>query len=155
MFATDEILWYDNGRWGQCGYAIANPNGKIWTSNSVMSIFRRAALALIGGRYPAGFSGGEDLTFNRLLVQAGRPPRGELVPTDEMFYVYRWGTGSRHLSGVSDGTVRPHQAHWDALGRLPIERGTFTIRPHWRRDYAALAIESTASVHAGAQGVNV
>jgi len=121
----------------------------------VMAIFRRAALALIGGRYPSGFSGGEDLTFNRLLAQAGRPPRGELVPTDEMFYVYRWGTGSRHLSGISDGTARPHQAHWDALGRLPIERGTYTVRPHWRRDYAALATESTGSVRVCAQGVNV
>ncbi len=35
QFGTDEILWYDNGRWGQCGYAIANPNGKAWTNNSV------------------------------------------------------------------------------------------------------------------------
>lgn len=33
MFGTDEILWYDNGKWGQCGYAIANPNGKTWTNN--------------------------------------------------------------------------------------------------------------------------
>jgi len=40
MFATDEILWYDNGRWGQCGYAIANPNGKTWTSNSFIDVWR-------------------------------------------------------------------------------------------------------------------
>lgn len=33
MFATDEILWYDNGKWGEVGYAIANPSGKIWTNN--------------------------------------------------------------------------------------------------------------------------
>ncbi len=33
-FGTDEILWYDNGKWGDAGYAIANPNGKIWTNNS-------------------------------------------------------------------------------------------------------------------------
>ena len=33
-FGTDEILWYDNGKWGDAGYALANPNGKIWTNNS-------------------------------------------------------------------------------------------------------------------------
>ena len=36
QFGTDEILWYDNGKWGETGYAIANPNGKIWTNNSVI-----------------------------------------------------------------------------------------------------------------------
>ncbi len=39
MFGTDEILWYDNGKWGQVGYAVANPNGKIWTNNSVIFQF--------------------------------------------------------------------------------------------------------------------
>ena len=39
MFATDEILWYDNGKWGEVGYAIANPSGKIWTNNSVIFQF--------------------------------------------------------------------------------------------------------------------
>jgi hypothetical protein len=35
QFGTDEILWYDNGRWGEAGYAIANPNQKVWTNNGV------------------------------------------------------------------------------------------------------------------------
>ena len=39
MFGTDEILWYDNGKWGQAGYAIANPNGKVWTNNTVIYQF--------------------------------------------------------------------------------------------------------------------
>ncbi len=34
-FGTDEILWYDNGKWGDAGYALANPNGKTWTNNSL------------------------------------------------------------------------------------------------------------------------
>jgi hypothetical protein len=32
-------LWYDNGKWGQVGYAIANPNGKTWTNNAVIYQF--------------------------------------------------------------------------------------------------------------------
>lgn len=38
-FATDEILWYDNGKWGAAGYAIANPAGKTWTNNTVIFQF--------------------------------------------------------------------------------------------------------------------
>lgn len=32
-FDTAEILWYDNGIWGQAGYAIPNPMRKTLTSN--------------------------------------------------------------------------------------------------------------------------
>lgn len=35
-FDTDEILWYDNGKWGQAGYAVPNPGGKTWTNNTVI-----------------------------------------------------------------------------------------------------------------------
>jgi hypothetical protein len=36
QFGTDEILWYDNGKWGDAGYAIPNPGGKTWTNNSAI-----------------------------------------------------------------------------------------------------------------------
>lgn len=35
-FDTDEVLWYDNDKWGRAGYAVANPGGKTWTNNSVI-----------------------------------------------------------------------------------------------------------------------
>lgn len=35
-FDTDEVLWYDNEKWGRAGYAIPNPAGKTWTNNSVI-----------------------------------------------------------------------------------------------------------------------
>lgn len=127
----DRIEWRPENFWFANG---ANP----WKEDHhpgnthVAGIFRREALRAIGGRYPAGFSGGEDLTFNRLLAEAGHPQRGELIATEEMFYVYRWGTGSSHLSGVSDGSQRPHQAHWDAIGRQAIVPGSFEVLPQWR-----------------------
>lgn len=37
VFDTDEILWYDNGRWGNAGYGLPNPGGKTWTNNSVIA----------------------------------------------------------------------------------------------------------------------
>lgn len=33
LFQTDEILWFNDGRWGKAGYAIPNAQGKTWTLN--------------------------------------------------------------------------------------------------------------------------
>ncbi len=33
QFGSDEPLWYANGKWGDCGYAIPNPGGKTSTNN--------------------------------------------------------------------------------------------------------------------------
>jgi hypothetical protein len=38
-FSTDEILWYNNGKWGAAGYAIPNPAGKTATMNLVIKQF--------------------------------------------------------------------------------------------------------------------
>ena len=35
-YGTSEILWWDNGIWGQAGYAIPNDGGKPTTSNETM-----------------------------------------------------------------------------------------------------------------------
>ncbi len=34
MFQTDAVLWFDDGRWGLCGYAVPNGQGKTWTLNT-------------------------------------------------------------------------------------------------------------------------
>lgn len=36
QFTTSEILWWKNGVWGQCGYAIPNDGGKPTTSNETI-----------------------------------------------------------------------------------------------------------------------
>ncbi len=106
----------------------------------VTAIWRREALKLIGGRYPSNLCGGEDQAFDKALARQGHSPRGELIPADEMFYFYRWGTGSRHLSGKADYTSSdPHRGHYEEIGRQPIAQGSFSIHPRWRRDYIALA----------------
>ena len=53
MFSTEEILWYDNGRWGEAGYAIANPNGKTWTNNGFYFLGVRIGTNFVN----AGFTG--------------------------------------------------------------------------------------------------
>lgn len=34
MFQTDAVLWFNDGRWGMCGYALPNGQGKTWTLNA-------------------------------------------------------------------------------------------------------------------------
>lgn len=36
IWQTDEILWFKNGRWGLCGYAMPNGQGKTWTNNATL-----------------------------------------------------------------------------------------------------------------------
>ena len=99
----------------------------------LMSLWRREVLDRLDG-YPTFPLGGEDQAFNSGLARAGIAPRdgGDVLRPDEIFYVYRWNTGSQHLSGRSDGGDNPHLPHWEAIGRQPIVRGTFRIEPRIR-----------------------
>lgn len=45
IWQTDEILWFKDGRWGMCGYAIPNGQGKTWTNNGTVFKIHK----LIGG----------------------------------------------------------------------------------------------------------
>ena len=85
----------------------------------VQSLWWRNVLDRIGG-YPVDVSGCEDQEFNNRLRRAGIG-RCQEIATDELYYIYRWGTGSQHLSGKADYTsTNPHQVHYDEIGRRPI-----------------------------------
>lgn len=108
------------------------------------SLWRREVLTHFPGHvYPQKLSGCEDQAFNRLLQQTGLVATGrawgQQVPEKDIYYLYRWNTGSAHLSGVVDNANpdNPHQAHWDARGREVVAHGTFAITPRWRRNYVA------------------
>lgn len=60
IFGTDEILWWNNGRWGLAGYAIPNPSGKVWTQNSVIH-----GLHALIGRELFGIMHRADVRFTR------------------------------------------------------------------------------------------
>jgi len=60
VFDTDEILWYENGKWGQAGYAVPNPSGKTWTINSVIY-----GLVQLVGRNLFELTHREDVKFYR------------------------------------------------------------------------------------------
>lgn len=102
----------------------------------IMGIWHRDALSLpqFNGVYPPKLSGGEDQLFNKLIGT-----NGEVLPKCKMFYIYRWGTGSHHLSGAIDSDKISCHVNWDAIGKSPIQAGTFLVEPKWEKDYVKLA----------------
>lgn len=102
----------------------------------VMALWRREVLDRIGG-YPAEFSGNEDSVFNDRLRLAGISANdAERLSREDIFYFYRWGTNSIHLSGKGGGAPdNPMQPHYDEIGTRPIVSSTFYIHPAWQRNY--------------------
>jgi len=61
QFDTDEILWYNNGIWGDAGYAMFNPMGKTLSSNidifMMHSLCGKVLFELMHERDAVGFTG--------------------------------------------------------------------------------------------------
>jgi predicted O-methyltransferase YrrM len=128
--------WFDDGRLcipGTAGYCHS------------AGMFRRDVLRLIGG-YPTNYAmeDAEDALFNVRAAKHGLDFAEDLSP-DEHFYIYRWNTGSNHVSG--SGCIG--QA-WRSRGAEQIQHGTFVIHPRWKRNYiddVRRAASRAASTH--------
>jgi glycosyltransferase involved in cell wall biosynthesis len=93
------------------------------------SIWSREVFDDVGG-FPHVDSG-QDQDFQALCKrQHPAHYRYEAIKPEEVFYVYRWGTGTPHLSGYGRGSKG-----YKAIGDREIARGTFTIEPGWLADY--------------------
>lgn len=128
--------------WHASNYWYSPTPGRLEEVNGaanthIQALWRREVLDRIGG-YPAGLSGNEDQAFNRAVMEKLLGVEERLPPHD-LYYIYRWGVSPSHLSGVSDGGEHPHQRHYDELGRRPVNKGLYTIRPMWQRPYVEYA----------------
>lgn len=133
----NKIEWRAANHW----YSEANiikQETKYPGNTHVMALFTRAALVAIGGQYPEKASGWEDQRFNELLNKAGYTGQGELVDVEDIYYIYRWSTGSQHLSGVGGGPTGL-QSHYDRLGQQQIVSAEYRVTPFWRIDYVKAA----------------
>lgn len=111
-------------------------------NSHVHSIWRKEVLEAMGGKYPQRLSGNEDQVFNKWINLTLGDYAGDRLSQEEIYYIYRWGTGSSHLSGKLGGPIsNPHQGHYDEIGRKPILQGAFTLSPVWRVDYVQLVKE--------------
>lgn len=90
MFQSDEILWFNNGRWGKAGYAIPNPAGKTWTANPLIhglhSLLGRSMFELMH-REDVRFSTPPHKQFwfdlHQLIVVARKRLADEAVPDND------------------------------------------------------------------------
>jgi glycosyltransferase involved in cell wall biosynthesis len=85
------------------------------------------------GLYPWQWAGGEDQQFNKLLRLAGYTGTGQMLPDEDVFYIYRWGVG-QHWSGPGGDL----QAVYDRRGEDYVPPGVFQIFPRWYQDYGAM-----------------
>jgi glycosyltransferase involved in cell wall biosynthesis len=120
---------YTREAWAAAGGTFRRPSGEVVTWR---------------GGYPPT-SGDEDALIDAALVALGRTaPEPDAyspgsMPPGGWQYVYRWGCSDRHLSSRRD-----LDAHYREIGERPVVAGTFTIRPHWRRDYSAWVAHTLA-----------
>lgn len=100
---------------------------------------RRAAFYLAGGY--TEMNSGQDIDFER------RIPKERWVrydaPISELLYVYRWGNGVSHISGL--GRDRPgHPSGWDVIAERYRNHAGGVARPGFDRDYWQELIEAAS-----------
>jgi glycosyltransferase involved in cell wall biosynthesis len=105
-----------------------------------LGIFRRNLLDRIGG-YPRAYAADkvEDVCFNEAAAREGMDFAEDLSAA-EHFYIYRWNTGSPHVSALGCGNEA-----WRQRGTQPIVPGRFQIEPRWQRDYVEQTRQAAAA----------
>ena len=136
-----ENYWYDTGTLSE---------SKHPANTHTLGIWRREVLVRIDG-YPSSHCGTEDVAFNQALIAAGFPQQGDVLDHDEMFYLYRWATGSRHISG-GGGDEEAFRERYRKLGELPIIKGEYAIKPRWKVNYVARALQAGRIAKIAAKG---
>jgi glycosyltransferase involved in cell wall biosynthesis len=86
---------------------------------------------------------GEDQVFEGKANKSGFNVITKEVSKKDSYYIYRWGTGSEHISGYGPG-----EGGWEEIGKKPIQKGNYELHPYWREDYSEkmkIAIEDLKS----------
>lgn len=105
-----------------------NPGSELKLHGPVFGAccFRREAFAKIQG-YPY-IGVGEDQEFEkRFRALDCQIETGQIEPRDA-FYLYRWNTGSFHVSGTG-------QDGYERAGERPITPGELVLTPRWSKDH--------------------
>lgn len=126
----DKLEWRCENYW-------FNPS---WLSESIhpanvhaFGIFRKKVLDIIGG-YPEKHCGTEDIEFVEKLIKNGFPKFGDKIPQEDIYYLYRWATGSRHISG-GGGNKEDFCQRYKNLENTEIKKGEFELNPRWHENY--------------------
>lgn len=133
--------------WFLNGGELSGPLTNLFHAGSCWS---RSLFDALGG-YPAAGSG-YDLLYERQLER--RFPgstAAHLVKPEEIYYIYRWGTGSYHMSGFSQAIDGPNVGHDQVAAWVKREAqndeiplGRVVLQPHWKTDYTQLIADRLA-----------
>jgi len=124
-------------------YMVAGKIQKIALGACNTFAFTKQAWRAVGG-YNA-MNVGEDRDFIGRMT-AKLPGARVSVRTDEVAYLYCWGNGVYHLSGMGDD--KPHRTNsWDRsrmdfewkLKQRKVQTGPILMKPEWKQNYVKLA----------------
>ena len=97
------------------------------------SAYTRWLFEAVGGYrcVDAGEDTDIELRFQTLTAERGQYWKHTILPWPRIYYIYRWGHGSYHTTGVrSLAEIAP-----------AVKPGRLTLRPRWDTDYTAIALE--------------
>lgn len=108
--------------------------------------FRKSAFKKVGG-YPDNMTVGEDRIFTGKITSTCPGKKVELAD-DEISFMYGWGSGNYHISGLGPDEKNQIPAHkriekWteDRARRGLIPLGEITLKPELRHNYAQMVRE--------------
>jgi len=108
-----------------------NPNDRKTSYEGgayAQAAYKRLPFLELGGYQLKSF--GEDMSLEWTFRENGKRVVKVKAAQHEASYLYRWGTGSYHLSGYGkDGKG------WDRIGATTVVPGEFELCPHWVEDY--------------------
>ena len=143
-FTPFELLHWSN--------AIAFNNKTIATLGQVGNsgiVYNKSLWRRVGGH--AFENAGYDTTFVNKATRAGARIQRAVPPNDEVSWLYCWGNGSYHMSGMgADDGNKPnvlvrHAEHIEYLrqqGKIPT--GDVELNPTWKKDYSKMLKDYTA-----------
>jgi hypothetical protein len=120
--------WYLPG--GLEGKLVHNHSHGVCFNSSIV---KKQALRLIGMAPPTAAS---DMEMDGALASHGgviKATTPKPLNPSQWSYIYRWGISRNHVSGKGNIDVNYQE---NALHYVP--HGSFPLRPHWRKDYAAM-----------------
>lgn len=88
---------------------------------------------------------GYDMTFVIKIQNIGGRVARVMPPDDEVSWIYTWGGGSYHMSGLGTDTpdrenvIQRHTKYIEDLRRMgKIPTGDIYLNPHWKSDYSEM-----------------
>ena len=128
-------------------YSLGNEIKEITGGGQNVVAFTKDAWAKVG-KY-ANLNCGEDRDFVGRLTKAYQGSKIGLAP-EEVSFIYRWGLGNFHVSGLGDDEKQKvnawKRAEIDFLNRVRLRKekvGKIVLNPHLKRDYVSMAYAFT------------